>query len=182
MTIAHMFTTLAQAQPDPGTPAAEGDGSTLVFWIAALIALSILVFALEVAVPSGGLLGMASAACAVIVVVLLFCISVMAGMIGLLCLVIAIPVALWLSLKLWPLTPVAKWLTLRSRHPAQSTTSNRDLIGAQGQAITDLRPVGICEINGDRHECLADTGMIDRGARVTVVSADGMQIKVRLLT
>jgi membrane-bound ClpP family serine protease len=52
-------------------------------------------------------------------------------------------------------------------------------VGHKGEATTELRPVGTCVIDGRREECLATTGVIERGTPIEVVSQDGMYIKVR---
>jgi membrane-bound serine protease (ClpP class) len=53
------------------------------------------------------------------------------------------------------------------------------LIGKQGLALTDLRPVGVIDLDGQRTDALAETTYIKAGSRVRIVQADGSQIKVR---
>ena len=53
------------------------------------------------------------------------------------------------------------------------------LIGSEGKALTDLRPVGVIEIGGRRFDALAETRMIEGGARVRVTAVEYNQIKVR---
>ena len=55
----------------------------------------------------------------------------------------------------------------------------RSLIGEEGRAATDLKPVGTCIINGQRMDCLSTAGQIKAGTKVRVVFADGIQIKVK---
>ena len=44
---------------------------------------------------------------------------------------------------------------------------------------SDLRPVGMIRIDGDRHEALAETGVIDANIEVEVVEVYDNQLKVR---
>jgi membrane-bound serine protease (ClpP class) len=53
------------------------------------------------------------------------------------------------------------------------------MIGKQGLALTDLRPVGVIDLDGQRTDALAETTYIKAGSRVRIVQADGSQIKVR---
>ena len=55
------------------------------------------------------------------------------------------------------------------------------LIDQEGTAATAMRPVGIVEINGQRHDAIATGGIIDQGARVRVTGIDGLQITVRAI-
>jgi len=53
------------------------------------------------------------------------------------------------------------------------------LVGMTGTAATDLRPSGKAEIDGQIREVLAETGFVEKGESVRVVSEDGMGIGVR---
>ena len=49
----------------------------------------------------------------------------------------------------------------------------------EGTALTDLRPIGLVEIAGQRYEVLSETHFIPTGTKVRVTHADLAQIKVR---
>ena len=53
------------------------------------------------------------------------------------------------------------------------------LIGAEGVALTDHRPVGKIDIDGNRYEALAITRAIDQGSRVRVTDVTMHELKVR---
>jgi membrane-bound serine protease (ClpP class) len=53
------------------------------------------------------------------------------------------------------------------------------LVGAEGEALTDLRPVGVVRIGERRMDALAQTFLIPAGSRVRVVQVEGSQVKVR---
>jgi membrane-bound ClpP family serine protease len=59
----------------------------------------------------------------------------------------------------------------------------RALVGAEGVALTDMRPVGEVEIDTgagpEAMEAFAEHDWIDAGQPVVVTSTSGMEIKVR---
>lgn len=157
-------------------------------WGFVCLTLALLLFFLEIFIPSGGVLSIAAAVAAVVGIVLFFMESSTWGLVSAIVTILAIPVLLGMAMKIMPETPIARLLILKSpKEKEQSTgqepTDEKDakkMVGAQGKALTDLRPVGTCLINGKRHQCLASGGLIRQGASVRVVSSDGMQIKVRI--
>jgi membrane-bound serine protease (ClpP class) len=53
------------------------------------------------------------------------------------------------------------------------------LVGMEGEALTDLRPVGVARFEGKRMDVTAELGLIPRGARVRISEVEGNLIKVR---
>jgi membrane-bound ClpP family serine protease len=181
------YTLLAQA---PGGQAVSGGGQ-LVTWAVVLFGMAAALFIAEMFVPSGGLLGAGSVLCLIGGVVMLFWIDDTVGLIGMIVSLLAIPVAFLLAIRVWPSTPIGRALTLggndedensaydgQSPRPGQ-THAPSVATGTVGKTLTELRPVGTCLFDGERHECLSEAGVIHRGVQVKVVSADGMQVKVR---
>ncbi|NBC10652.1 MAG: hypothetical protein GVY24_02825 [Planctomycetes bacterium] len=178
-----VFAWLAQTQPAPGGE--SDDGTFWAVWGVLLIGAAIMLFFVEVVVPAGGLIGLAGAAALVTGVVLLFRVDTTFGLIGAIAALIALPIVIGLALKVWPDLPVGRLLILRSekRDDAEAgdepeAAPGTPNVGRTGEAMTDLRPIGTCVIDGKRQECLASGGMIEAGEAVRVVSVDGMQIKV----
>ena len=61
------------------------------------------------------------------------------------------------------------------------TVRNKDtqkLIGTKGVAITNLRPSGKIEINGERHDSIADGSFIEKDTPVTVIRVQGTYLVV----
>lgn len=161
---------------------------TTEMWAVVLIGLTFLFFVLEVLIPSGGLLGLMSAVCLISANVCLFMISTTAGMIGMVASLILVPVAFFTGLKIFPHTPIGRILILGERQKAGADgvkyEEHRDadpqsLVGARGQAVSELRPVGICSIDGRRLECISISGVIDRGTSIQVDSVQGMEVRVK---
>ncbi|MEX0744520.1 MAG: NfeD family protein [Phycisphaeraceae bacterium] len=178
-----------QQQPQPG------DDTNFVIWGIALITIALSLFFIEIFVPSGGLIGIASAVALIGGVICLFLDSAVLGLIGATVALLALPFAVGFAIKIWPNTPLGRALSLSS--PSDPRTEERDegetslpphpaargvdglAVGATGRAVTDLRPVGTCVFDGKREECLAAGGIIDAGSPVHVIAIDGMHIKVR---
>jgi membrane-bound serine protease (ClpP class) len=51
--------------------------------------------------------------------------------------------------------------------------------GAEGTALTALRPVGTALLNGERADVVAESEMIDKDAAIRVVKIEGNRIVVR---
>lgn len=79
-----------------------------------------------------------------------------------------------------PPGPLLRWLGGgRLDAPAAGVTERLSLVGAAGHATTPLRPVGVAELGGRRHEVIAEGGYVEAGAPVEVISDDGARILVR---
>jgi len=180
---------LAQAGSSPP----QGDGSPLVVWALALIGLALMLFIIEVFIPSGGIIGVASAISLVIGIVLLFWEDQLLGMIAAIVSLLATPFLIGFAIKAWPNTPIGRLLTLQTP-PSQAEPATADAptkrdataaglrIGQRGRAVSEMRPVGTCVFDRRREECLANGGLIEAGTPVEIVAIDGRQIKVRPAT
>lgn len=162
------------------------------FWMAAgiiLLALGIVLGVLELFVPTGGLLALATATCLVGSIASFFAYSTVWGFAALALYTAGSPIALVLGLKLWTRTPIARSMVLggveadgelegaptRTPHDAPRA----DLQGAQGVAVTPMRPVGFVRIGAERIEAVAEMGMIEAGDAVEVVEASAARVVVR---
>lgn len=157
-------------------------------WAGLLIMAAIALFVIELFVPSHGVLGLLSLASLIAAVVCLFRIDATLGMVGLLASLIAVPAAINVALKVFPNTPVGRLLILRAEHaPAMHTVQydkTRDadpqgLVGKEGEVVSDLRPVGMCQIDGQRVECMSVGGTLERGTRVKVTAVNGIEVRVQ---
>lgn len=164
-------------------------GNDYVIWAIVFLAVAAALFVIEVFVPSGGLLGFFAATSLVAGLVLLFKVDTTLGLLGALVTVISVPFFLAMAIRIWPNTPIARLLTLKNEprpglgeHGVAGVSTDgatNALQGQRGKSLTDLRPVGTCLINGQRVECLAETGMIRSGKTVEVIWVDGMTVKVK---
>lgn len=173
---------------EAGGGAAPPDESIYVVWAVTCLVIAMVLFFLELFVPSGGLIGLAAGTSLVAGIVLLFRFNTKVGLVSAIVALGSLPFVFALALKVWPHTPIARMLLLKNRPTGGSETTEGPggggaepalRVGLRGKALTDLRPVGTCLIEGRRLECLAESGMIRAGSAVCVVSMDGMHTKVR---
>jgi membrane-bound serine protease (ClpP class) len=61
----------------------------------------------------------------------------------------------------------------------KATTGAEGMVGASGKAETDLRPSGWVRVQGERWGAQAESPPIEAGSPVTVVSVEGLQLRVR---
>ncbi len=153
-----------------------------------LILLGALLLVIEAFVPSGGIIALAASACAIVGIVLLFRHDTTWGAIGLLSTIVLGPMIFFWALKLLPNTPLGKKMfgdsgediaAQRDQQTSHWREQRNALIDQTGTALTDLHPVGIVQINGDRHDAIAKGQIIDKNTPIRVVSVDGLQIEVR---
>jgi len=159
-------------------------------WAILLIAVALVLFFVEFLVPSGGILAISAFLSLAAGVFFLYKVNTTVGLVGAIVSMASLPFLFALGLKIFPNTPVYRMLLLRSSDPrpglgehgiagAAGKEKMKELIGKTGKAVTDLRPIGTCLINGERIDCLAMGPTIKAGAAVRIVAADGMQIKVK---
>lgn len=90
-----------------------------------------------------------------------------------------------LAVKLFETNALAR-LVLRAEQTKEegyigTSTTEFELIGKEGTAYTNLRPSGRVEIEGELHDATAESGYIEQGAKVKVISYSTAQIKVRAI-
>ncbi len=151
-----------------------------------LIIVAILLFGVELFIPSGGLIGFLSVSCLIGGLISLFWVNTTVGVIATILTLIVTPFAVGLGLKIIPNTPIGRRLTLRHAQKANATvyedkrdTNGQALVGKTGVALSELRPTGTCRIDGQRMDCMAETGLILPGTTVRVTRVGGMEIKVQ---
>ncbi len=98
------------------------------------------------------------------------------------CMVI-LPALAFVAIKYWHRTPIGK---LISPPNPQLTVDDigvpveelQQLIGQTGRTVSALRPVGICEFNGKRVSCIAESGMVEAGVSVEGIGMSGADLTV----
>ena len=157
-----------------------------ILWAIVLLGAALVLFMLEVFIPSGGLIGMIAVVLAICGIVLMARVDSTAATITAILGIATLPALFALGIKLWPDSPVGRIMILRTQQQRMTdaeakppgATASSQLVGQTGQALSDLRPVGTCRIGDQRFECLASRGVIETGSNVRVVAVAGMEIKV----
>ena len=157
----------------------------LVFAIFLYFACAALIVA-EVFVPSGGLISIFAIVCLIGGVVIFFRHSTTAGWVGVVIALIMIPTVLVIAYKIFPETRFGKSVTLTPPKREQGdavpdTAELKELLGAVGVVLTPLRPVGICDFSGQRVECVAESGYVDKDKKVKVINVESTQLTVRMV-
>ena len=180
---------------------AAPDSENNATWLAigmGLGLLALMLFAVEIFVPTAGMIGILCAICAIASIVAFFQYSASAGGFAILAYLIATPFLIVYGVKLWSHTPIGRRLILggtdtidgsgldqeeiedRVDSKAASARANEEaMIGGMATTATPLRPVGIIRYEGRRMEALAEAGIIEEGVEVEIISVVDNQIKVR---
>ena len=160
-------------------------GWWLIFAILLYFACAALLIA-EVFVPSGGLISICALACLIGGVAIFFNRSTTAGWVGVGIAAVMIPLVLIIAYRIFPKTRFGKSVTLTPSERRQGdaipdSEQIKGLLGAEGIVITPLRPVGMCDISGQRVECVAESGYVDKGKKVKVINVESTQLTVRTI-
>jgi membrane-bound serine protease (ClpP class) len=155
----------------------------LVFAVFLYFACATLIIA-EVFVPSGGIISLFALACVIGGAAIFFRHSSTAGWIGVVIAVIMIPSVLVFAYKIFPKTRFGKSVTLTPPERQQGdaipdTAELKEMLGAVGVVLTPLRPVGMCDFSGQRLECVAEGGYVDKEKKVKVINVESTQLTVR---
>ena len=126
--------------------------------------------------------------------------GLIAGIIGFICLLVAVilgygenfstgnivlgvvvgglAVGTWAWLKFFPESRMAKKF-IAQRAVGDLGVDKPELLHGTGTALTQLRPSGVAQINGQRVDVVTEGGLIERGTAVKVVTVEGARIVVR---
>jgi membrane-bound serine protease (ClpP class) len=150
-----------------------------------LLLAGLFLYALELFVPSAGVLFVTATILVIWSVVTAFQFHWLAGA-TLLVTVIGLAMVLpGFGFWLWKRSPMGRQMFLKVNVDDGDYTESpyQYLVGEIGVAVTPLRPSGAVEFNGRRVDVVADGGvMILKGEEVKFVSAVGNRIVVRRLT
>lgn len=151
----------------------------LLLYIAA-IALAMV----DLFVPSGGMLLVLATLAALAAVLFGFRSGNTVGM-GMLTLVVAtIPVFVFLAIKIWPHTPLGRRIILKlpsSALPAAGVEAEplQELVGCVLLAETAFLPTGQLRVGHRRFNAMAESGFIEAGSHVRVLSVHERNLIVR---
>ena len=159
----------------------------MFWWLTLAVCLYILFVLLliaEVFVPSGGLLTFCALACLIGGTYIFFKQSTVAGIAGIIFGAIMIPTFLRYAYQAFPKTRFGKSVTLTPPERLQGdavpdTQALGQLLGSVGVVLTPLRPVGMCDFEGRRVECVAESGYVAKDMKVEVIKVESTQLTVR---
>jgi membrane-bound ClpP family serine protease len=150
-----------------------------------LIAVGFLLLAAELVIPSSGTLFVLAVAALIVGVASAFYYDSQAGMVTLLGVGIAFPLALALVLHYWPKTPMGKRMILADSDE-DDTLANMPVLleleslrGRFGRAVSTLRPSGITDFDGRRVDTITEGMMVEPGQWVRCVDVKAGKVIVR---
>lgn len=93
----------------------------------------------------------------------------------------------FLSLRILPKRDMWEKLTLRDRFTKETGYSSMNqtystLVGQQGTTITDMRPSGTIEIDGNRYSAITNASWVKKNSLIEVESVNGTRILVKAVT
>lgn len=159
----------------------------MLMWGLILLFAAGVVLVVEVFLPSAGLLAVVACGLAISGVVCLFRHDWRWGAAGASAVVILGPLIFLLGLQMLPSTPMGRRLLFGDSpdtapdEPDPGANEFEGLIGKEGVALTDLRPVGAVKIDGRRFDALSEVAIIRAGTPVRVTQVLGFEVKVRPL-
>ncbi len=143
--------------------------------------------AVDLLVPSGGLLAVMAALAAFASVLFGFRSSTTAGMAMLTLVIASIPVFLILAIKIWPHTPLGRRIILKlptrgDSKPNVDTAGLQALLGRVLLSETGLMPMGQIRVGHRRYDAVAESGFIEAGERIKVLLVRERLLVVRATT
>lgn len=155
-----------------------------LIWAILCMAAGLGLLIVEVFVPSGGLIGLLATGLLAVSLWQAFTVSATTGLGFLAALVVLGPLTAVLAFRLFPHTPMGRWLLLKPPAPeevAPEPAGGRleHLIGQFGRALTPLRPSGVVDFEGRRLDGLSEEGLIPSGALVRAVQIRAGTLVVR---
>lgn len=159
------------------------------FWLVIAAFLYLIVAALiiaEVFIPSGGIISVFAVASFIAGTAIFFRYSMTAGVVGIVLAMFMIPSVLTFAYKMLPKTRFGKVVILspsdREKGDAIPDTAElKGLMGQTGVVLTPLRPVGMCDFDSKRVECVAESGYVGKEKHVQVIKVEGTQLTVRII-
>jgi membrane-bound ClpP family serine protease len=150
-----------------------------------LIAVGFLLLAAELFIPTSGTLFVFALAAIAGGVVMAFMYDTSTGLVTLIVVVIAMPVAGSVLLHYWPKTPMGKRLFLSTPLDDEKAAlmpvhlELESLRGRFGKAVGSLRPSGIADFDGWRVDVITEGLMVDSGQWVRCMDVKAGRVIVR---
>lgn len=151
-----------------------------------LVVAGYLLLSMELFLPTGGILGVLSIAAIGVGISFGFKSSMMAGTLILIATVAGIPLFVNSMTWLWPKTRMGRKMTVQSEAGEDtigamaSNMALKELVGAFGITLTELRPSGMIDFEGKKVDGISEGILIPEGQRVRCVGTQSGYVVVRL--
>ena len=158
----------------------------MFYWALVLLVAGLFVVALELFIPSAGVLGVIAATLIISGIVLGFMHDLTSGAFLLMIAVVALPVLLGVMFKIWPHTPLGRRILLKDLKPEDILPNkshyqkrNTSLVGQLGIAKTKMLPSGIVIVAGEKYDAISEGFAIEAGDPVKISSVREHRIYVQ---
>jgi membrane-bound ClpP family serine protease len=160
-----------------------------ILWIIFAVFLFIvcaILLVIEIFVPSFGFITVCAIVCLIAGGAIFFEYGILSGWIGVGIAVVLIPIIWIITYRILPKTTFGKKLILAKPDSGRGDAipDHQDLqklLHRTGIVKTPLRPVGMCEFDGRRYECVSEAGYIEINKKIQVIRVEGTQLTVRLI-
>jgi membrane-bound serine protease (ClpP class) len=157
-------------------------------WSILLLLLGLALIALEIFVPSGGVLGVLAALALIASLVVAFTGGGwVTGTVMLLITMVIVPLVIGVAIHWWPRTPIGRMIVLEPPHSQEEVLPEtaeyralHALIGKRGVAKTKMLPSGAVIIDGRSYDALSEGMAIDPGQPIRVTAVRTTRIVVAL--
>ncbi len=156
-----------------------------LFWSIILLVVGIGLIAMELFIPSGGVLSVLAGVAVIGSIMVAFSGGVTSGLIVLAGTLILLPLILAAAVRWWPYTPLGRLMVLHTPPPLPDGTADtpehqelQALVGRDGVAKTKLLPSGAVRIEGRTYDALSEGTAIDEGQPVRVKAVRANRIVV----
>lgn len=157
-----------------------------LIWGIILLLIGLALIVLELFVPSGGILGILSAAAILGGIVIAFTGGPRSGVIVLVAALVVVPSLIGFALKVWPDTPIGRLILIPLPDDESDVLPDSDylrklkkLVGQSGRVKTPMLPSGLVDINGEAYDATSNGMSFDVGQYVEVVAIRNNRIVVK---
>ena len=158
-----------------------------LLWSILLLALGLGLIALELFVPSGGVLGILAALAIIASIAVAFSGGWVTGVIMLVATMLILPVVLAAAIHYWPRTPIGRMIILETPQSEDEVLPDtpqhrqlKELIGKRGVAKTKMLPSGAIVIEGRVYDAFSEGMAIEPGQPVRVTAIRTNRVAVVL--
>lgn len=158
-----------------------------LLWSILLFVAALGLIALEIFIPSGGVLGILAALALIASLAVAFSGGTMTGTAMLIVTIVVVPTVLAVAVRWWPHTPIGRLIVLQTPESEDDVLpdtpeyrSLNALVGKRGVAKTKMLPSGVIVIDDETYDAMADGMAVERGQPIRVTAVRTNRILVVL--
>lgn len=146
---------------------------------ALLFGIGVALIVAEMFLPGHGMIGVLGALAILGAVGVCFRVNQWLGLGVLVGVLLLSPLAVTIAVKIYPRTPLGRRMILPPIENPSAAAAVK--LGQVGVALSELRPIGVCDFGEQRVEVLAEHGLVRPGTKVQVVAIINNRPTVRAI-